>query len=58
MREEMNNKKIIESTIVMARISEDLPKNINQHLHDGWDLYGNVFVDEDEWFCVLMVKYD
>lgn len=49
--------KIIDSQIVLCQRAEQLPFHINALIQKGWQPYGNVFRDEDQYFCILMVEY-
>lgn len=50
--------KIIQCYLAMERRAENLPFTINDLLEEGYQPHGNVFQDEDNYYCILMVKYE
>lgn len=54
----MNKKEIEDITSASSRQIDELVKKMRVLLLEGWNPYGNIFKDEDGWFCMLMVKYE
>lgn len=52
------NKKIIDYTLVFTIRAEQLPVQVKLVIEEGFEPFGNVFKDEDDYFCQVMVKYE
>lgn len=42
--------KMIEYTIICSSASDYFSEKINEHLLDGWQLYGNTFYDDHTFY--------
>jgi hypothetical protein len=51
-------KKVIEYTIITKDSTNGLQRQVNKHITEGWEVYGELAIVNYNHFCQTMVKYE